>query len=235
MTLKPTTLETMLCDDLEAPFLKESARRMRTVYREAEGRSYGDAEVHEKLQPYCFWQNRYILAQSMFIKLGEQMGYDARIHTCETNGFPIPIVKIGRFFFTIHHSSQADEERVRSSSLIRQQCSGVNFSLIQPGLFEPKIDESELLRAEKIYGNIIFGTRPGTTDFVTFGFVQVAVPFVKTITNKKGEETQQLQYVARININNLLDMMAQRETAKRAAQPRLKAAEPKLKTGTEDK
>jgi hypothetical protein len=224
----PTILQTMLSDDFDSRFLRELIRRLPGIYREAETRSVNDMDVHDSLKRYAFCQSRYVLAQSMFIKIGSDSGYDTKIHNCEANGFPIAIVKIGRFFFTLHHSSQADEDVVLGSSLIRQQCSVINYSLIQPGLFD-QLDDSELVSAQRIYGNLIFGTRAGTTDFRQYGFLQIAVPFVKSVQNKKGVMTDRLFYAEKCDLNIILGMVVQREAASRKIQPQLKPAMPTIK------
>jgi hypothetical protein len=229
MIKAPTVLQTMLADDLSSVFLKEYARRLPTVYREAESRSIKDDSVDEALKPYIFWQTRYALVQSLFVAVARQSGLQVEVLKCESNGFPILTVTAGRFVFTTHHSSKSDEMAVLNSSLIRQQHASVNHELIQPSLFS-RLDDTKLADADSIYSNIIFGCRGNATDWAKNGFLKIAVPFVKKVANKKGDLVDKLFYAELCDYNDVLSLVIERENkAKAARRPDIKVVTPKIK------
>lgn len=222
-----TVLQKMLSDDLSSVFMKEYARRLPIVYREAEGRSVKDDNVDAALKPYLFWQTRYALVQSLFIGVARECGLDAKVHKCEANGFPILTVKAGRFTFTSHHSSKSDEMAVLNSSLIRQQHASINHQLIQPSLFD-RLDDAKLLDADSIYANIIFGCRGNAADWDKNGFLRIGVPYVKKVANKKGELTDKLRYAELCDYNDILAMVIDREQTA-VQRPDIKVVVPKVK------
>jgi hypothetical protein len=103
MVSKQTILQKMLAEDLSSTFLKEYSRRMPVIYQESMSRSIKDDAVDDDMKPYYFGWTRYTLVQSLFLSVGRECGYQAETVPCETNGFPIPVVSVGRFNFTTHH------------------------------------------------------------------------------------------------------------------------------------
>jgi hypothetical protein len=222
-----TVLEKMLSDDLSSQFLKEFARRLPVMYLEAESRSINEEIVDEALRPYLFWQTRYALVQSLFISVARECGLETAVVRCESNGFPILVVRCGRFTLTIHHSSKSEESAVLNSSLIRQQHSSINRELIQPSLFA-KFDDEKLKSADNIYSNVIFGCRGNATEWNKYGFLNIVMPYVKKVQNKSGAIVDRLHYAASYNYNDILAMVVERENQERQ-QPQIKVVVPKIK------
>ena len=227
MAAHQTILQKMLSDDLSSVFLKEYARRLPTVYLEAESRTIKDDNVDEALKPYLFWQTRYTMVQSLFISVARECGIEAEVTRCEANGFPILVVKEGRFTITTHHSSKSDEMAVLNSSLMRQQHASINHQLIQPTLFD-RFDDNKLLNADSIYANIIFGCRGNTSEWVKFGFLRIAVPYVKKVKNQKGDLIDRLHYAENCDYNDILAMVVDREQQEKQ-RPVVKVVVPKVK------
>ena len=230
----PTILQAMLSNDLSSVFMKEFARRLPVVYREVEGRSVSDESVDVALKPYLFWQTRYALVQSLFIGVARECGLSDKVLKCEANGFPILTVTVGRFTFTLHHSSKSEEMAVLNSSLIRQQHAAVNHQFIQPNMFEPQFDKAKLNNADRIFANIIFGCRGNAADWDRYGFLRIAVPYVKKMANKRGNLIYKLRYAELCDYNEILSMVIDREQSV-AKRPDIKVVVPKVKRQAGDK
>jgi hypothetical protein len=230
MATDQSVLQTMLSDDLSSQFLKELARRIPTIYLEAERRSLAERDVYidDSLRAYLFWQTRYVFVQSQFVGVAKECKMESDVVRCESNGFPILTVKANRFTLTIHHSSKQDEDVVLRSSLIRQQHSAVNHQYRQGNLFET-FDEQKLRNAEKIYANIIFGCRGNAAEWHKYGFLQIAVPYVKQVENKKGDLVNRLFYAEKCDYNDMLGMVIEREKKGQPMRPALKLVKPKVK------
>jgi hypothetical protein len=224
MESKRTTLQKMLVEDLSSRFFTELARRMPIIYKESISRSVKDDGVDEALKPYYFAQTRYTLVQSLFLTTGRECRHETHVIPCEQNGFPIPLVVIGRFHFTIHHGHNPEEQSVINSSLVRQQQSIINKELIQPKLFGATFDEEKLRATERIYTNIIFGCRAGSADFSNYGFMRIAIPYVK-----KGKSRDQLFFAENHDYTEILQMVIDKENQKREQKPMVNIAAPRIK------
>ena len=224
MQPKQNILQKMLVEDLSSQFFKEFARRMPTIYKESISRSVKDDGVDEALKPYYFGQTRYTLVQSLFLKGGRECGHHTEVIPCEQNGFPIPLVVIGRFNFTVHHGHNPEDMSVLNSSLVRQQQSTINKELIQPKLFGATFDEDKLRATEKIYANIIFGCRGNGVDFTNHGFMRIAVPYLK-----KGRSKDRLFFAENHDYSEILQMIVEKENQKREHKPMVNVAVPKIR------
>ena len=213
----------MLSDDLSSKFLKEFARRLPTIYREAQSLSKEDS-VEEAYRNYHYGQIRYVLVQSLFLFVARECGYHAKAVHCETNGFPIASCPIGRFYFTVHHSSSVDEQRVINSSLIRKQHSAINDEYFSPKLFGSGFDVANLDSAQEIYANIIHGCPIGTSDFSTHGFLRIKFPYIKTVNLKA-----KLFYAADYPYEMVVKLIEDREKAEEQPKKIINIATPKLK------
>ena len=224
MISKKSVLQTMLSDDLQSRFLKEFSRRLPVIFQESVSRSVKDDAVDEALKPYYFGWTRYTLVQSLFLSVGRECGHETDVVKCETNGFPIPVVSIGRFSFTTHYAYNADEMLVINSSLVRKQNSQINHEYVQPKLFGCKFNERKLLSAESIYANIIFGCQGNGQDFTNFGFLRIAVPYLRKINGK-----EKLHYAENNNYFDILKMVIEKEASAQQQKPIINVATPKLK------
>lgn len=224
MKSKTTVLQKMLVEDLSSQFFKEFARRMPTIYKESISRSVKDDDVDEALKSYYFGQTRYTLVQSLFLNAGRECGHHTEVIPCEQNGFPIPLVSIGRFHFTVHHGLNPDDMSVINSSLVRQQQSTINKELIQPMLFGATFNENKLRATERIYANIIFGCCGNGVDFSSHGFLRIAVPYLK-----KGKSRDRLFFAENHDYSEILQMIIEKESQKREQKPMVNVAVPKIK------
>jgi hypothetical protein len=217
----------MLSDRLSSKFFMEFARRIPNVYQESKSRSLDDDDVDKALKPYYFGQTRYTLIQSLFLSVGRECGHDAKAEPCETNGFPIAVVIIDRFRFTVNHSDSADEGRVANASEIRKQHSAINDEYIQPrlpGLPGPRFDETKLLAAENIVVEIIYGCSAGASNFSTHGFLRIAIPYIKKVKDK-----DMVFYAANYSYADVVQMVKEREKAEMDKKRTINVAVPKLK------
>lgn len=225
MSSKQTVLQKMLADDLDSRFLKMFSGRMPVIYEESISRSVKDDDyVDEALKPYYFGQTRYTLVQSLFLKVGRECGHKAIAVKCEQNGFPIPVVKVGRFHFTTHYNSDPQDMSVINASLVRKQNSIINDEIVQPKLFGSSFNEERLVAARNIYANIIFGCQAKGLDWVNYGFLRIAVPYLKKV-NKKDK----LFYAESHDFNGILQMVVEREKNTKQQKPMVNVAIPKLK------
>src|SRR5437016_4695622 len=117
MAPRKTALFNMLAEDLGSRFLREFYQRTGVIYKEAESRSYGDSGIHDDLKPYYCGQARFALHQSMFLQLASECGMKAEVYKCPENGFPIVMVKVGRFFLTDHYATSPDDSKCLDPSL----------------------------------------------------------------------------------------------------------------------
>lgn len=217
-------LKGMLIEDLGSTILKEFSRRMPIIYQESISRSIKDDAIDGALKSYCFGQTRYALVQSLFLSVGRECGYQAKVVRCETNGFPIPIVKIGKFNFTTHHGFDNDEQSAINVSLIRKQHSQINHDYIQPKLFGHSYNEKKLLAAEEIYANIIYGCHGDGQDFKQFGFLRIAVPYLKNFNGK-----EKLMFAENIDFFEILRAVVEKEQIGQEQKTIVNVAKPKLK------
>jgi hypothetical protein len=225
MSSKQTVLQKMLADDLDSGFLKMFSGRMPVIYEESISRSVKDSDyVDDALKPYYFGQTRYTLVQSLFLSVGRECGHKAIVVKCEQNGFPIPVVKIGRFYFTTHYNSEPQDMSVINASLVRKQNSVINDELVQPKLFGSTFNEERLVAAENIYANIIFGCQAKGLDWTTYGFLRIAVPYIKKVNNK-----DKLYYAENHDYNEVLQMVVEKEKQTKQQKPMVNVAAPKLK------
>lgn len=227
-----STLFNMLVEDLSdahaSKFLRQYAERTNIIYREAESRSYGDEAVHEAFKPYHCGQTRFTLHQSMFLKLAADCNIDWSIDRSPYNGFPTAVVKLGRFFFTDHYGLSSHEITCLSPSLMRQQASEVNLSLVQGSFFEPLFDDRKLRKAESIYANFIHGCRGHGSDFSVYGFMRIAFPCAtKALSSQDIHKS--LQFVESHSLYDVLASVVQKEAGVKTAQPAISVAVPKLK------
>lgn len=218
----------MLTDDLSSQVLSEFGRRLPTVHQEAKSRSIDDEIVDEALKSYCFGQTRYTLVQSLFLSVGRECGHDVEVVRCEANGFPIAVMSIGRFHFTVHHGFSGDENRAINSSLIRKQHSTINGEILQPRLFGCTFDEARLRAADNMYANIVYGCRGGASDFATHGFVQIAIPYLRTVRG-----TERLFYAAWFDYAEVLRLVQDRERGDAAQRRIINVASPRLRRSQE--
>ena len=224
MIKKRSVLQNMLSEDLDSRFLKEFSRRMPVIYQESISRSLKDDAIDEALKPYYFGQTRYTLVQSLFLSVGRECGHQAGIVYCDTNGFPIPVVSIGRFNFTTHYGYDSNDMSVLNSSLIRKQHSQINDEYVQPTLFGCAFDEQKLLAAQNIYANVIFGCRVDGMDFANYGFLRIAVPYLKKV---KGKD--KLFFAENNDYFVILQMVLEKEKMTQVQKPTVNVATPKLK------
>jgi hypothetical protein len=197
---------------------------MPNIYQEALSRSISDDLVDEALKPYYFGQTRYTLAQSLFLSVGRECRHQTEVVHCEKNGFPIPVITIGRFSFTTHFAFNADEKMIINSSLVRKQHSIINEEYVQPKLFDVTFNEQKLRAARTIYANIVFGCRGGHSNFYTHGFLRIAVPYLK-----KSNGREQLLYAENLNYFDVLAKVLEKEQTSQQQKPMVNVAVPKLK------
>lgn len=224
MKLKQTLLQRMLSEDLDSRFLKLLSGRMPIIFEESVSRSVKDDFVDEALKPYYFAQTRYTFVQSLFLRIGRESGHKAAIVRCEQNGFPIPTVQIGRFRFTTHHNLEPEETSVINSSLVRKQNALINDEIVQPKLFGSTFNEERLAVARDIYANIIFGCQGKGTDFTNYGFLRIAIPYLKKVNSK-----DRLYYAESHDLNDILQMVIEKERKTKQQKPMVNVAAPKLK------
>ncbi len=206
MSSKKNILLSMLSADLSSTFLKVFSQRIPVIYQEAISRSVKDDAIDNSLKRYYLGQTRYALAQSMFLNVSRECGHQTDIDECETNGFPIPKITIGRFSFTLHHGTNPNEMSVINASIIRQQHSAINDEIIQPKLFGATFNEHKLAMSENIVGNIIFGCRMNSGDFAKYGFLRIAVPYLKKTRGK-----DKLCFAENLDFFDVLKMVVGRE------------------------
>lgn len=225
MSSKQTILQKMLADDLSSTFLKVFSKRMPVIYEESVSRSVKDDDfVDEALKPYYFGQTRYTLIQSLFLNVGRECRHKSRVVPCEQNGFPIPVVTIGRFHFTTHHGSDPQDMSVINASLVRKQNAVINDELVQPKLFGATFNEESLVAAQNIYANIVFGCQGTGLDFTNYGFLRIAVPFIKKVNGK-----DKLIYAENHDFNEILQMVVEKERQTKEQKPMVNIAVPKIK------
>lgn len=235
MAARKSTLFSMLVEDLGSRFLQEFYERSGVIYREAESRSYRDDGIHEALQSYHCGQTRFALHQSMFLRLASECGMKSEIYKCPENGFPIPIVKAGRFIFTDHYSTSPEDSSCLDPSLVRQQNALVNQSLVQGDLFKPAFLANKLraAKAESIYANLIHGCRGVGTDFSAAGWVRIAFPYVTNPTVSDNSQMN-LVFVENHNLRDVLAAIQEKEMQAASAKPRIDIAKPKIKKRAEN-
>jgi hypothetical protein len=221
----------MLVEDLSeakaSRFLKDYGKRSAIIYNEAETASKDDA-IQEEFAPYYNGHLLFFLHQTMFIRLAADCKLDWDIVPCKQNGFPIPVVRIGRFHFTDHHGTTSNEVACLNPSMMRSQNSLVNLNLVQRSLFEPPFDPNKLREADDIYGNFIHGCRGGGNAFTAYGFMRIAFPCVADVKNAE-EAQKKLRYVENFNLYQVLESVVTRENQNRNfVQPSVRVA-PKIK------
>ena len=233
MVARKSTLFDMLVEDLGSRFLREFSQRTGVIYKEAESRSFKDDGIHEDFKPYHFGQTRFVLHQSMFVRLASECGLNCEIYRCPENGFPIPKVKAGRFVFTDHYATSPDDSSCLDPSLVRQQNAMINQSLVQKDLFKPAFLQSKLRTAkpESIYANLIHGCRGGVNDFLAAGWVRIAFPYVAN-PNANADSQMNLVFVENHNLRDVLAAVVEREQQEAIARPRIDIAAPKIKKRT---
>jgi hypothetical protein len=81
-----------------------------------------------------------------------------------------------------------------------------------------------LLVAQRIYANIIFGCRVESMDFNTYGFLRIAIPYLKKV---KGKD--KLFYAENNDYFDILQMVLDKEKLAKEQKPMVNVAAPKLK------
>jgi hypothetical protein len=215
----------MLVNDFGNPkFLREFSQRMPIIYSESDSRSNSDDLVSESFKKYYFGHSRYILSQSVFFDVAQEIGVNCKIKKCESNGFPIAIVSFGRFHFTLHYGQTPNEITCMNTSLIRKQHSAINSKLVQPSLFGGSdLDITKLSQAENIYANIIHGCRGKADSFAENGFLRIAIPCL--------ESGKKFIFVENVNLFDVLQMLIDRDNDNQnnQAQPMPNTAMPKIR------
>ena len=235
MGTRKTTLFNMLAEDSSSKFLREFYQRTAVIYKEAESRSWGDNAIHDDLKPYYCGQARFALHQSMFLRLASECGMKFEVYKCPENGFPIVMVKAGRFFFTAHYATSPDDSKCLDPSLVRQQSAMINQSLVQGDLFKPTFDAGKLrgAKSESIYANLLHGCRGVGTDFSVAGWVRIAFPHVTNPT-ASSDAQMNLVFVENHNLRDVLSAVVEREKQEGSTRPRIDIAAPKIKKRTEN-
>lgn len=214
---------------LDSKFMMSFARRMPNVYRESKSRSIDDNDVHPALKSHYFGHTRYTLAQSLFLSVGHECGYHARAEKCESNGFPIAVVTVGKFRFTVNHSDSSEGQRVPHASIVRQQTTLLNDDYMQPrlpGLPAPQFDAEKLADAKVIVAEIIYGCP--TSDFAAHGFLRIGIPVIRKVKDKDV-----LFYAASYRYDDVLQRIKDREKAEMDQKRIINVAMPKLKKAQE--
>lgn len=216
----------MVVEDFGSPnFLREFSQRMPIIYNESSSRTYGEDLVDEAFYTYHFGQERYTLSQSWFLSAAREAGLNTRIDRCESNGFPIAVVSVGRFDFTLHHGLTRSEINCINTSLIRRQNSAINNELIQPSLFRtPSFDDDKLSGAERIYANIIEGCGGNGVSFNEYGFLRIAFPCLEM---KNGKESFVL--AENYDFYDILKVLIENERRNEEAKPMVNVAIPTIK------
>lgn len=216
----------MVVGDFGNPnFLREFSQRMPIVYNESKSRTYDEDLVDEAFHTYHFGQERYALSQSLFLSVARQVGLKTRIQRCETNNFPIAVVSVGRFDFTLHHGQTRNEINCINTSLIRRQNSAINNELIQPSLFRtPSFNDDKLSKAENIYANIIEGCGGNGVSFAEHGFLRIAFPCLEM---KNGKET--FVFAENYDLRDVLRVLIENERRDEEVKPLVDVAIPTIK------
>lgn len=220
----------MLVEDFGNPkFLREFSQRMPIIYSESASRSTSDDLVSEPFKKYYFGHSRYILSQSVFVDIAEDSGIDYKINRCDSNGFPIALVSVGRFHFSLHYGNTPTEIACVKTSLIRKQHAAINNGLVQPSFFGDGADfnPTQLSQAKDIYANIIHGCRGKADSFDTNGFLRIAVPCLKS----NGKGSKKFIFVENVNLFDVLQVLIDRdnENQDQQAQPMPNTAMPKIR------
>jgi len=218
----------MLVEDFGNPqFLREFSQRMPIIYNESGSRSYSDDLISEPFKKYYFGQTRYTLSQSVFRDVALETGVECKDERCDSNGFPIVRVSVGRFYFTLHHGITPNEITCINTSLIRKQNTAINNELIQPSLFgnSVELDGEKLSQAKNIYANIIHGCGGNGTAFDEYGFLRIAIPFLK----KSADGIEQFIFVENVDLFDVLQVLIENESVKEQAKPMVDVAIPKIK------
>lgn len=222
----------MLSEGLGSRFMMDFARKIPNIYQESKSRSIDDDDVDMSLKSYYFGHTRYTLIQSLFLSVGRECGYDARAVPCESNGFPIAVVTIGRFRFTVNHGDSSDEQKVAHASLIRKQNSAINDEYMKPrlpGLPAPQFDAEKLWAATNIVAEIIYGCPTGVSDFSAHGFLRIAVPALRKVRDKEV-----VFHAASYRYAEVLQTVRDREKAEMDRKRIINVAKPKLKKKSEE-
>jgi hypothetical protein len=216
----------MVVEDFGNPsFLRELSQRIPIIYNESVSRTYNEDLIDEAFHTYHFGQERYTLSQSLFLSVARESGLEARIQRCETNGFPIAVVSVGRFDFTLHHGQTRSEINCINTSLIRRQHSAINNELIQPSLFKtPTFADDKLSEAENIYANIIEGCGGNGVSFNEYGFLRIAFPCLKI---KNGKES--FVFVENYDLYEVLRVLIENERRDEESKPLVDVAIPTIK------
>ena len=206
-------------------FLRAFSQRIPIIYGESKSRTYDEDLVDEAFHTYHFGQERYTLSQSLFLSVAREFGLGTRIQRCETNGFPIAVVSVGRFDFTLHHGQTRSEINCINTSLIRRQHSAINNELIQPSLFRtPTFNDDKLNDAETIYANIIEGCGGNGISFSEYGFLRIAFPCLHI---KDGKES--FVFVENYDLHDVLRVLIENEHRDEEVKPLVDVAIPKIK------
>lgn len=230
--MQKTVLVEMLVEDISSNFLKRFASRMLPTWNESASRSMTDDLVHPALKRYCFGQDRYHLIQSMFLKVGEESGYESKVVLCDMNNYPIPEVVIGRFAFSANYTFNPTEKYVLNSSQTRKQHSAINNQYMRRGqgnLFGDTFDETKILIAEKIQANILFGCGGNGLDYENNGFLRIAFPSVEAKKDKNGNDTNKVYFVENHKYSDILQLVSDKERNAQAKPKIADIAVPKLK------
>lgn len=225
---KKSELFEMLVEDFGNPqFLREFSQRMPIIYNESGSRSYSDELISEPFKKLYFGHSRYFLSQSVFLDVARETGVECKVAKCDSNGFPIVRVQVGRFYFTLHHGITPNEIMCAHTSLIRKQNTAINNEIIQPSLFNDgaEFDSEKLSQANNIYANIIHGCGGSGTAFGEYGYLRIAIPCLK----KNANGSEQFIFVENVDLFDVLQVLIENESVKEQAKPMVDVAIPKIK------